>query len=78
MAKCRICKKRLSTNSSKYRHIREVHGQKTICPFCFNFYGRLSQHFLICQKYQYYQMKKLKIIGTEIYFIKETKEAEHF
>ena len=77
MVRCRICLKELSNNSSKYRHIREVHGVKKLCPFCFDFYGRLSQHYLTCKKYLSHQMKKLKVIGQEIYFIDAPKKKKN-
>lgn len=74
MVRCKICLKELSNNSSKYRHIREVHGPKKLCPFCFDFYGRLSHHYNSCKKYLSYQLHKLKVIGQEIYFINEPKK----
>ena len=69
MAKCQICSKKFSSISSKQRHIREIHGNKRICPFCFDFYGRVSAHLLTCKKYIRHKLLKLKIVGSEIYYI---------
>ena len=74
MVKCRVCLKKYSTLSSVKRHLREIHGPNKICPFCFNYFGRLNAHLTSCKRYQRYQFTKLKIIGGEIYFINDTKK----
>ena len=76
MVKCLLCTKNLSSTSSRFRHIREVHGPKVICPYCFKFFGRVSGHLLTCKKYQMHNLSKLKIIKSQIYFIQE-KSSPH-
>lgn len=71
MVKCKICCKKYVSISSLNRHRNENHGPKKLCPYCFNFYGQLNPHFLICKKYQRYQLTKLKIIGREIFYVNE-------
>jgi tRNA A-37 threonylcarbamoyl transferase component Bud32 len=73
MVKCRICSKSYSSISSVRRHLKEIHGPKKICPFCFNYYGRLNAHLISCKRYLRYQFNKLKEIDGEIYFVDEAK-----
>ena len=75
MVKCLICTKNLSSTSARFRHIREVHGPKVICPYCFKFFGRLSGHLLTCIKYQMHNLSRLKIIKSQIYFIPEKSSS---
>ena len=68
MVKCRICSKKYVSTSSLNRYKREKHGPKKLCPYCFNYFGRLKQHYLTYKNYQRYCFDKLKIIGGEIFF----------
>ena len=76
MVKCKTCFKTYSTISSLNRHLRETHWPKKICPYCFDFYGRLNSHLKSCKRYHNYQFMKLKIMGGEIYFIDEAKKSK--
>ena len=78
MAKCNICYKRYSTQSSLNRHQQEKHGPKKICPYCFKFYGRLQPHFLVCKIYKRYQINKLKIVGGEIFFVTKLSKKTNY
>ena len=74
MVKCKLCLKSYSSKSSVNRHVKEIHGPKKICQYCFKSYTRINQHLLYCKKYHRYQLNKVKIIGGEMFFINNQKE----
>ena len=74
MVKCRVCYKKYASISSLNRHKQEKHGPKKLCPYCFNYFGRLKQHYLTCKKYQRYCFDNLKVINGEIFFIHKHHE----
>lgn len=78
MVRCKFCNKPYSCKLSSTRHFNECHRPKVLCPYCFNYFGRLNPHLLRCKKFQRHQINKLQIIGGEVYFFNEPNKRKNY